>query len=270
MTRLVLGVISVSLGLLVPSISSGQEAYFDSSGVRIRYVDAGSGDPVVLVHGQGGRLETWTDTGILPSLAKEQRVIAIDLRGHGLSDKPHDPSAYGPEMGRDIVRLMDHLKIRRAHIVAYSMGCAVTLHLLTVSPGRVVSAALIGGSGPRLPNWTSSQIERDEAEARDLERRPQSENDYLALAAVVRARRNWVITESQVDALRVPILAIVGTADRNVADVRQFKQQKPSIELLTVEGATHSPGGPQSTLRRRETLDALRAFIRSHAQAATP
>jgi hypothetical protein len=166
-------------------------------------------------------------------------------------------------MGQDVVRLMEHLKIPRAHIVAYSAGCSISVQLLTVNPERFVTASLIAGSGRRLPSWTPADIEVDEAQARELERSPQLNNDSAAVAAMVRSRRNWVITAAQVDAIQVPLLAIVGGADPNLAGVKQFKQQKPSLDVLVVEGATHA--GDAGILRRAELVKKLQQFFREHA-----
>src|SRR5688572_2364514 len=95
-----------------------EDFFFDSAGVAIRYVEAGTGAPVVLVHGYTSDLEDqWIGTGVLPALARMHRVIAFDARGHGRSGKPHAPAAYGPEMALDVVRLLDHLGIARAHVV---------------------------------------------------------------------------------------------------------------------------------------------------------
>ena len=70
---------------------------------------------------------------MFPALAASYRVIAMDARGHGLSGKPHDPAQYGPEMGLDVVRLLDHLGLRRAHILGYSMGAHIVAQLVTAS-----------------------------------------------------------------------------------------------------------------------------------------
>ena len=128
-----------SFGLLAPGImglgamsgaSAAEDRFFDSAGVRIHYIEQGAGEPVVLIHGYTVDLnEQWIATGVFPALASSYRVIALDARGHGLSDKPHERSAYGPEMGLDIVRLLDHLGIRRAHIVGYSMGAHIVAQL---------------------------------------------------------------------------------------------------------------------------------------------
>src|SRR5688572_21480571 len=101
-----------SFGLLAPglfalglvSASEARESrYFNSAGVRIHYVEEGSGEPVVLIHGYTTDLnDQFVKTGIFPALATRYRTIALDACGHGLSDKPHERAAYGPEMGLDI------------------------------------------------------------------------------------------------------------------------------------------------------------------------
>ena len=53
------------------------------------------------------------------------QLIALDCRGHGKSDKPHDPAEYGPEMAADVVRLLDHLRIEKAHLLGYSSGAFI-------------------------------------------------------------------------------------------------------------------------------------------------
>jgi pimeloyl-ACP methyl ester carboxylesterase len=96
---------------------------FDSNGVKIAYFVQGQGEPVVLIHGWlSSAGVNWALPGISGLLAKDHQVIALDVRGHGLSDKPTKEEAYGPELVEDIVRLLDHLKIKKAHIVGYSMG----------------------------------------------------------------------------------------------------------------------------------------------------
>ena len=88
-----------------------RDTSFDSNGIRLRYIEAGTGPPVILVHGYTRAVENnWIGTGVFANLAKDHRVIAYDLPGHGKSGKPSDPSAYRG-MGSDPVRLMDHLFI---------------------------------------------------------------------------------------------------------------------------------------------------------------
>src|SRR5437763_4317028 len=120
---------------------------FDSNGVAISYTVEGKGEPVVLIHGLYASAQVnWRAPGIIRILATNHQVIALDVRGHAASGKPGQESAYGVEMAEDIVRLLDHLKIQKAHLVGYSMGGMITMKVLTRHPDRVQSA-LLGGMG---------------------------------------------------------------------------------------------------------------------------
>src|SRR5258706_7739206 len=88
------------------------EHFFESNGVRIRYVISSQGDPVILIHPFATNLEIWQP--VVVEFSQKYQVIALDCRGHGQSDKPHDPKQYGLEMVRDVGRLMDHLGIKRS------------------------------------------------------------------------------------------------------------------------------------------------------------
>ena len=123
--RLKLRLAVVLLMAATSSLAVGQslqDKFFDSNGVRIRYVEQGTGEPVVLIHGFGAKAEAWVNSKVFQQLRKNYRVIALDCRGHGKSNKPHNPKQYGKEMALDVVRLLDYLKIEKAHIVGGSMG----------------------------------------------------------------------------------------------------------------------------------------------------
>jgi alpha-beta hydrolase superfamily lysophospholipase len=119
-----------------PAILNAQEQFFQSNGVSIRYLIAGHGEPVILVHGWSASAEMWPE--LMNDLAKDHLVIAMDCRGHGKSDKPHDSSQYGSEMSNDVVRLMDHLELQKVHVVGYSMGCGIVMRLLVDHPDRLL------------------------------------------------------------------------------------------------------------------------------------
>ncbi|MFT7208143.1 MAG: pimeloyl-ACP methyl ester carboxylesterase, partial [Pseudohongiellaceae bacterium] len=102
------------------SQSIPENQYFESEGVKIRYFELGSGEPVIAIHGYASSSDAWLES--VSSLAENYRLILFDQRGHGLSDKPHTVSEYGREMGHDVIRLMDHLNIPKAHILGYSLG----------------------------------------------------------------------------------------------------------------------------------------------------
>lgn len=130
--------------------SQATDGYFDSKGVKIRYVTEGSGIPILLVHGWMGDSSMWGNDGAGNTKLKAlpgYQVIAIDCRGHGKSEKPHDPGKYGIEMALDVVRLLDHLKIQKAHMIGYSMGAFVVGNIAATHPERVISA-IYGGQAP--------------------------------------------------------------------------------------------------------------------------
>src|ERR1700741_2745095 len=103
------------LAWLFTASALAQDRFFDAGGVRIRYVDTGAGPAVVLVHGFTGDIErAWINTGILQDLARAHPVLALDLRGHGRSGKPHDPRSYD-EIALDVIRLLDHVQIEKSH-----------------------------------------------------------------------------------------------------------------------------------------------------------
>src|SRR4051794_1168491 len=104
-------------------------ATFRSGDVSIAYDDirpaGGTAGTVFMVHGFAtSRAENWRRLGWYGAFErKNYRLVALDLRGHGESDKPHDPSAYGVEaLVGDIVGLMDHLDLGRVDLLGYSMG----------------------------------------------------------------------------------------------------------------------------------------------------
>src|SRR5262249_47141684 len=143
-----------------------QDKFFDSNGVRIRYVEQGTGEPVVLIHGFGGRAAV--NSKVFQQLTKDYRVIALDCRGYSKSDKPHDAKKYGQEMALDVVRLLDYLKINQAHIVGYSMGASIVAKLLIMKPERFLTATLGGDGGIIAP--TESELKFYEQLAADMER----------------------------------------------------------------------------------------------------
>ena len=99
------------------AVAAPQQGQFLSNGVKIHYIEEGQGEPVLLIHGfSANAFVNWVLPGVFGNLAKHYHVIALDNRGHGASGKPHEIEKYGPEMVEDAVRLLDHLKIEKAHI----------------------------------------------------------------------------------------------------------------------------------------------------------
>ncbi len=268
-----------------PAISQ-ESRFFDSAGVRLRYVERGRGEPVVLVHGFSSHVERqWVQTGVFGKLSERYRVTALDGRGHGQSGKPHDPGQYGPQAAQDVPRLLDHLGLPRAHIVGYSLGAILNHYLVTRAPERFQTCVLAGATGRfrwndelqrRLEEeaaemeqgsqrsqilrlWPRDQPQPTEDQVRKLSARALAGQDHRALAASRRGGGNLLITPAEVAAVRVPTLGVVGTADPYLAEFRALKELNPAIELVTIEGASHStaPGRP-------ELAEAILRFLAAH------
>ena len=127
-------------------------ATFVSQGFKIAYDDIGEGNPIVLLHGfAADKGSNWRLTGWYRLLQNAGfRIIAPDSRGHGKSDKPSDPDDYAPEgIAGDVIRLLNHLKIRKADLFGYSMGGRNAGWLLSQYPKRFRSV-VIGGTGLNL------------------------------------------------------------------------------------------------------------------------
>lgn len=234
-------------GAAQPPAPAGE--MLDGDDVRLRYVVRGAGPPVLLVHGFAiSAAVNWTATGILDSLAAGYSVIAPDLRGHGASDKPPEPAAYGVRFVEDLVRLLDHLRIPRAHVVGYSMGGAIALRLLTRHPDRVISA-VIGGAG-----WRPAEVGPPPVVREWLIRLDAAAREELtvseALGGPVRAE--W---GAELRAIRVPVLAVFGEQDELVrSDVARLAGVLAGVEVEAIPGTDHfsvlgDPRLPQAILR---------------------
>jgi pimeloyl-ACP methyl ester carboxylesterase len=122
--------------------------YANNQGIRIHYEVEGNGTPLILLHGLADTYKMWHTSGYVESLKKEYKLILIDARGHGDSDKPHDSEAYVIKlMVNDVVAVLDDLKISKAHFIGYSMGGRMGFGIAEYSPQRFHSL-IIGGMHP--------------------------------------------------------------------------------------------------------------------------
>jgi len=122
----------------------------DVDGVPMHYVERGSGTTVILIHGFGGH--TYTYRYLIPDLARDHRVVAVDLKGSGYSGRPKKGDYSLGEQARLVVRLMDILGIERASIVGHSLGGEVAMRIAAGWPDRVERLVLAASvSGDRIP-----------------------------------------------------------------------------------------------------------------------
>jgi len=124
----------------------------DANGIKTNYLEAGAGDPVVLIHGSGPGVTSYANWRlVLPALAENFRVVAPDMVGFGFSERPANIE-YGIQTWADqVVGLMDTLELPKAHLVGNSFGGAIALRIATQHPDRVGKLVLMGSMGVPFP-----------------------------------------------------------------------------------------------------------------------
>ncbi|HET7419003.1 MAG TPA: alpha/beta hydrolase [Candidatus Dormibacteraeota bacterium] len=245
---------------------------FDSDGVRLHYEVHGpeSGRPIVLVHGFASDYRlNWVGTRWQETLTGAGfRVIGLDCRGHGHSDKPHDPEAYRTDiMAADVTRLLDHLEVPEAAYLGYSMGARIGLQVVMDNPQRV-SRAVLGGIG------TAGAIDRSDAIARAfLAGEPTDDpvaqtfyrfasdrptNDIRALAACIRGLKPNA-DPAQLARIATPILVVVGGDDAIARGAPELVELVPTARLVTIPGRDHLSAVVAREFKRAalDFLDAL-------------
>ncbi len=277
--------------LLMATARAAEDRYFDSDGVKIHYIVEGQGEPVMLIHGFTANIMIqWGQPGIMSKLNKDYQVIALDNRGHGKSDKPHDPKQYGPEMINDVIRLLDHLKIAKAHIVGYSMGGFMTDYLITTHPERVITATLGGagwakadddrlsfmteladsldagkGIGPLINQLTpAGRPKPSDEQIASINQMVMLNNDPQALAACIRGMRGLAVSEEKLRANKVPTLALIGELDPLKVGVDELEKVMPNLTVEVIDGADHLTAFFNPKFSKN-----LKEFLADHSQVKT-
>ncbi|MGG7519236.1 alpha/beta fold hydrolase [Allorhizobium undicola] len=238
------------MNLNAPAFSS-----FRHDGLELAYFDDGepSGSPVLLIHGfASSATVNWVHPGWLKTLGDAgYRVIGIDNRGHGASDKPRDPQAYHPgQMAEDAAALLDHLGLPDAHVMGYSMGARISAFLALAYPHRLKSLVL-GGLGigmctgvgdwdpiaeallaPSLDDVTHERGRMFRAFAE------QTKSDRLALAACISTSRD-LLTPEQMARIDVPALVGVGTRDDIAGSPQELAALMPQAQAVDIPGRDH-------------------------------
>jgi pimeloyl-ACP methyl ester carboxylesterase len=226
---------------------------FTHDGVEIAFIDEGQGEPIVLVHGFASNKEVnWIAPGWVTTLTRAgRRVIALDNRGHGASGKLYDPAAYHSTIMADDVRaLLDHLDLRRANIMGYSMGARITAFLALAHPDRV-RAAVLGGLGFRLvegvglPDTIADALEAPSlTEVTDPTAfmfrafAEQTKSDLRALAACMRGSRQ-TLSRSEAALIAVPVMVAVGEKDQIAGSPQALAALIPGAKALVIPGRDH-------------------------------
>jgi pimeloyl-ACP methyl ester carboxylesterase len=257
-------------------------------GVRVFYEAVGHGTPLVLLHGSATSSLLWRALGYVDALKARYRVVVLDARGHGRSDKPRDEDAYAIErIAADVVAVLDDDGLERVHYAGYSLGGRVALALGFAAPERFRS--LVIGAGSHRPQRGAldrilypgcvETIATEGIEAfldawsrhkggpipnglRALFRM----NDEAALASYLRRTEEEPgFPETSLARLTMPILLFAGQHDEErLADSAEAGSALPDARLVVIPGEDH-----QSTLMsRHKVLPPVESFLAGVDRAA--
>ncbi len=243
---------------------TAQAHFFKSfDGTRIAFTDEGEGMPILLLHGFIGTRNSWESTALKKELLKNgYRLIIPDQRGNGESDKPHEDDAFADDAEvRDMLLLMDFLKIKKYSAVGYSRGSIVLAKLLTRD--RRIRKAALGGMGLDFtnPNWSRRIMF---AEAFDGNITPETEgavNYAKSIGADLRClhlqqKYQPVTSVAALSKIRAKVLVVAGDKDVDNGKPSELQGAIPKSQLKIV------PGEHNGTYKTGAFADAIISFLK--------
>lgn len=256
-----------------------------TNGINLNYHEQGQGEPHLFLHGLGSQGEDWGFQ--VPFFASSYRVITVDLRGHGASDKPAGPYSVAM-MAEDVVGLLDALNVESAHIVGLSMGGMIAFQLVVDRPERVRSLVIVN-SGPALvprsfgekllvqqrlllarlfgPSRTGKFLskrlfpkpEQEALREQFVER--WAMNDRDAYLAALQAIVGWSVMD-RIGEIRCPVLIVSGDRDYTPMEAkREYMARIPGAEFFLVEDSGHATPIDQSDVFNRAVLKFLESGV---------
>jgi pimeloyl-ACP methyl ester carboxylesterase len=246
-------------------------SFATNQGVRIHYEVEGEGPPLVLQHGRFSNLGFWRLSGFVNALKQDYRLILIDARGHGKSDKPHDPQAYHLAlMAGDVTAVLDELGITRTHFLGYSMGGWIGFAVARFAPERL-SSLITGGAPPNEQD--PGELDPDAEMLIPLLRQgaaalvaaigeeysqffPLADIDTEALIAQYSLRGPAGLADN-LPAMAVPCLLYAGEKYPNHADARRSTETMPNATFVSIPGANHLEGA----VRTDFIIPNIRSFL---------
>jgi pimeloyl-ACP methyl ester carboxylesterase len=242
--------------------------FANNQGARIRYETVGRGRALVLHHGLLGSGADWADFGYVDALKEDHQLILLDARGHGESDKPHDPAAYDvTQRTLDVLAVLDDLSIRKADYFGYSLGGFTGFWLAKYAPHRF-NSFIICGAHPYAENMqpTRDFVARNaDAFATKLDQIYGSRltpvwrsrilaNDFDALRAMIQDR---VSNADVLPTMTMPCLLFVGELDARLAAAKKCASELPNVTFFTLPECDHI----DTLVRSDLVIPHIRAFL---------
>jgi pimeloyl-ACP methyl ester carboxylesterase len=238
-------------------------AQFQHDSLTLAYDDIGNGECIVLIHGfASNRNENWRRVGWYGAIErKRMRLLALDVRGHGESAKPHDAALYTSEaLAGDLIALMDHAGAARAHMLGYSMGARIALATALAHPDRV-DHLVIGGIGGALfdPQREGHLLSHAmSADSPDAIAEPllqsfrhfadEQGEDRKALAACAKGL-DFGFTREGVSRVGAPTLVVAGARDALAGSPEELARAIPGARAVTLPGCDHFSAIPHALFK---------------------
>ena len=242
-------IIALAAALLLAQPATAE--MLKTNGVELEYQLSGTGEPLVLLHGFGDCIEgTWGR--MIPELAKTDRVIAVNMRGHGGSTNPSNAFTHA-QSAEDVVSLLDHLKIEKTRAMGCSSGGMTLLHVATRHPDRVSKMVLVGatttigdqargilksvaaeGFPPPIREQLAKCATRGEPQVKELERQ---------FGAFKDSYTDLDFKPADLAKIKAETLIVHGDRDEffPVAIPAEMYAAIPKAQLWIVPGGTHEP-----------------------------
>jgi pimeloyl-ACP methyl ester carboxylesterase len=225
---------------VAPAKTWSDHTWTSSDGTKFHYVEQGTGTPIILIHGlTSSAVQNWFNPGIAQKLAKTNRVIALDMRGHG--DTGPSPADSKGTMIQDVIDFMDYLKIDKAHIGGYSMGGATTSGLLKVAPERFITAAVMGIGIKETPEWEGKTPKDPPAATPAAPRTGSVDLTRREDGAPRGAPKGAPDANPEVDLTKIhfPVLALNGGNDRPIAKTHRMWRELRDFTYVVIPGRNH-------------------------------
>lgn len=253
-------------------LESLDSRFVDAGGFRVHYVQGGAGEPVLMLPGGGTWIYEYRD--VIPPLAREFRVYAMDLPGNGYSAPlGPDPRYDLPAMDRVLLDFLDGQRIEKVTLVGHSWGAGIALYFAQRHPERVEKLVLLDASGIDFrdplfyeamkwpvagelmtsvfvtPGLVRSQLEgsvhRDELVTNDMVEEtyiPATFHENRRALYLLERQLDWSLTERALPDMRTPTLMVWGAEDRieSIAAAKRLEERIPQARLVVVEDAGHS------------------------------
>lgn len=277
--------IFVTIFYLIASNQCAGQTFTAKDGTDIHYQITGDGAPVILVHGYMSNIDHMWER-VIPTLEENYRVIAIDIRGHGRSDKPDSSDSYGLNMGRDIIELMDFLEIDQAHLVGYSMGAMIGMKLAVEYPEKLLSF-ISGGSGiyeKDVIDSISDNYTQKLSQFNSIEEALNNglfsvsgeilkhfhthlkHNDVQVMVDVVNSLEEFAMTRQEAETISIPIAVIIGEYDSSIPAVVKLFESNPATRIIPIPDKHHLDlfYDPEFAIQVKRFLDDIELIIDSN------